>query len=114
MLEHLDDLESDFSAIHHIHIDFEAEQYGGLSSRRFFALAGRIMAYPGVVQARYMAEEQRRQEDHEGVPITDTDRPRTAPRAEPGVKVIPLTPELLANGVDALGLSGVVEYATSG
>ena len=30
-----------------------------------------------------------------------------------GVKVIPLTPEMAAHGMDALGLGGVVDYATS-
>lgn len=121
VLDHLDDLESDFSAIHHIHIDIEGGEFGGLSSRRFFAHAERVAAYPGVIQARLLAEDQRRRAAEEKQPITPDNLPggRVAEADSPsggrnGVKVIPLTPELAAKGMGALGLGGLVDYATSG
>jgi len=114
VIDYLPDIESDFSAIHGIWIDIEASQFAGLTSRRFFQLAERLPAYQGVMQAHVMAEEQRRQEREQGTPVT-------APAAGggggvdgwQGVKVIPLTPEMAAHGMDALGLGGVVDYATS-
>lgn len=42
---HEDDIASDLSAIHHI------RRPGRLPAPRFFALAERLMAYPGVIQA---------------------------------------------------------------
>lgn len=54
VLDHLDDLDSDFSAIHHVH-DFRA-----LPAPRMFALIHRLPAYGGVmaIRAREWAEEQ--------------------------------------------------------
>lgn len=114
MLDYLPDLESDFSAIHNIWIDVEAGQFAGLSSRRFFQTAERLPAYQGVMQAHVMAEEQRRQEREQGTPVTMPTTSGGAPADTwQGVKVIPLTPEMAAHGMDALGLGGVVDYATS-
>ncbi len=108
MLTHLPDLESDFSAIHRISIDFEAGEYGGLSSKRFFQMAERLPAYAGVIQARVAAEQQEQQDDGRR-PVTDD----AISGGDGGpVKVIPLTPEMAAHGMTALGLAGVVDYAT--
>lgn len=63
MVDHLDDLDSDFSAIHHVDM-------WTLPAPRFFKLAYRIAAYAGVMQARVMAEEKERQEAP--VPLTAT------------------------------------------
>lgn len=117
MIDHLDDLESDFSAIHRIHIDIEGGEFDGLTSRRFFALAERVAAYPGVIQARLLAEEQRQREAAKKQPITLDDGGQVVGNGagrDDGVKVIPLTPELAAKGMGALGLAGLVDYATSG
>jgi hypothetical protein len=50
MVDYLDDIESDLSAIHPI------EDPWALPARRFFLLAERLMAYPGVMQLRARAE----------------------------------------------------------
>lgn len=50
MLEHLADLESDFSALHRI------DDMGELPSDRFFRMAYRLAAYGGVMAARQAAE----------------------------------------------------------
>lgn len=51
MLDHLDDLESDFSAIHRIDRMWE------LDGPKFFRLAYRMSAYRGVMRMRAEAEE---------------------------------------------------------
>lgn len=50
MLDHLEDIESDMSAIHRI------DDIHAVSARRFFALVPRLPAYPGVMQVRVQAE----------------------------------------------------------
>jgi hypothetical protein len=111
---YLADLESDFSAIHHIIIDFDGREYGGISSRRFFLMAERLPAYQGVMQARLMAEHQRQEEQRKGGRGATSAPTIDAGAGPDGVKVIPLTPEMAAHGMAALGLAGVVDYATSG
>lgn len=59
-LDHLDDLDSDFSAIHHVP-DFRA-----LPAPRMFALAHRLPAYGGVMAVR--AREWAEQDQPEPVP----------------------------------------------
>lgn len=93
MLEHLRDLESDFSAIHGIQINIDTGDYGGLSGPKFFRMCYRIGAYPGVIQAVVSQEEMRERERHGGV------------------KPVPLTPEMVAAGPGELGpLAGLVEF----
>lgn len=55
MLDHLDDLVSDFSAIHRI------DDIYALGGERFFNLANRVVAYPGVmrIHAELQASAQR-------------------------------------------------------
>lgn len=114
MLDHLADVESDFSAIHGIWIDFGEGEYAGLSSRRLFQMAERLSAYPGVIQALAIAEEDKRLERGRPVaPTTDGGAVIGGGGGFEGVKVIPLTPEMAAHGMGALGLDGVVDYATS-
>ena len=53
MLDHLDDLASDFSAIHRI------TDMSRLTGEAFFKLAFRMSAYQSVMQARVLAEARR-------------------------------------------------------
>lgn len=48
-MEHLDDLESDFSALHRI------DDMYALPGPRFFGFANRLSAYAGIMQARVLA-----------------------------------------------------------
>jgi hypothetical protein len=57
VLDHLDDLESDFSAIHRI------DDIYSMRSRKFFTFAKRIAAYQGAMAAR-VAEEVMQQREH--------------------------------------------------
>jgi hypothetical protein len=50
VLDHLKDLESDFSVLHRV------EDVYSLDGPRFFEFAERIFAYPGVMRARVEAE----------------------------------------------------------
>jgi hypothetical protein len=79
-------------------------------------MAERIVAYPGVVQALLMAEQQKAQEREHGTPVGPATNggPPAGHGGYEDVKVIPLTPELAAGGMAALGLGGVIDYATSG
>lgn len=52
MLDYLDDLESDFSAIHRV------DDIYSLDGPRFFKFAYRMAAYKGVLQARIRAEQE--------------------------------------------------------
>lgn len=63
MVDHLDDLESDFSAIHRVDM-------WSLPAPRFFRFAYRITAYTGVMQARMVNEEKKQEEAP--VPLTAT------------------------------------------
>jgi hypothetical protein len=92
VLDHRADLESDFSAIHHIYIDIEEDDFSGLSANRFFALAERIPAYAGVMQAILLNEEHRKRE-------------RVG-----GAKVVDLTPEMVQSGQALEGLDGLIEW----
>lgn len=51
MLDHLDDLESDFSVFHRV------DDIYAMDSRRFFRLAERIFAYQGVCALKAQADE---------------------------------------------------------
>lgn len=55
VVDHLDDLESDFSAIHHV------PDMLALPGPKFFRMAHRMVAYRGVMRARVEA-----QQDNEG------------------------------------------------
>lgn len=138
MLDHLADLESDFSVFHHIDIDIDADDFGGLSAPRFFRLAERIFAYAGVLQARVIAEQQ------EGEEMGSGNQPTTGGRGDvvassrnhghyedgrpvgPGMHgkpvAVPLTPEMVAGGAlgggygsreDTQALDGLMEYRTA-
>lgn len=74
MLDHLDDLASDFSAIHGIH------DMGALPGPVFYALAERLAAYQGVMAARVAAEA----EDAPAQP-----QPAAHPRRPPAGQVTP-------------------------
>lgn len=52
VLDHLEDLESDFSVFHRV------EDINSLDGPRFFRLALRIFAYEGVMAARLMQQDQ--------------------------------------------------------
>lgn len=101
MTDHLDDLESDFSAIHGIHFDADREDFGSLSAARFFRLAERMPAYEGFMRAIVMSEETRR-------------RKRLGATDGQEVNVIDLTPEMAAGmqapGGAATGLEGLIEF----
>lgn len=89
--DHLHNLESDFSAFHRIDFDADVEDFDGLSSAKFFRLAERIFAYPGVMQALMVSEQEKR-------------------RSRLGTdKVIDLTPEMVAAG-QGPGLEGLIEW----
>lgn len=77
-------------------------------------MAERLPAYVGVIQAMAMAEQHEQHEREHGRPVGPTTNGRTPASGFEGVKVIPLTPELAAGGMAALGLTGVVDYDTSG
>jgi hypothetical protein len=120
--DHLAEIESDLSAIHRYRVDSTADggwecgagEWDGLSSRRFFLLVERLPAYPGVLQAILVNAERERQEREHGTPITDdTIRSRTSaavPETVGGIKVVPLTREMVATGAGHLeGLDGLIE-----
>lgn len=76
VVDHLDDLESDFSAIHHV------PDMLALPGPKFFRLASRMVAYRGVMRARVQAEQDdqggssapaRPRSDVEHVPATRQD-----------------------------------------
>ena len=56
ILESLQDLAADFTAIYHMTIDPELGEYCGLTGPRFVSLALRIMAFPGVMRMRLQNE----------------------------------------------------------
>ncbi len=58
VLDYLDDLESDFSAIHRIEDMYE------LDGPRFFSLAMRLAAYPGVMQVRASEQDEKRRKKY--------------------------------------------------
>ena len=63
-----------------------------MSANRFFALAERIPAYEGVMQALILNEEHRKSE-------------RVG-----GAKVVDLTPEMAQSGQALQGLDGLIEW----
>ena len=79
-LDHLDDLESDFSAFHRV------DDISAMDAPRFFRLAPRLTAYQGVMAARLMAEQQ---EGRGAVPARSDTREvpatRTAFQADPNL-----------------------------
>ncbi len=85
-LDHLDDLESDFSAIHGI------SDMLAMPAPKFFRMAERLPAYRGMVRNVVEQEAHRRREKF-----------GTA-------EVIPLTPEM-ARGMP--GLEGMIEHSTA-
>jgi hypothetical protein len=93
VLDHLDNLESDFSAIHHRRMNIERGEFDGLTAGQFFRLAERIPAYAGVMQALILSEEQKKR-DRVG-----------------GSKIVDLTPEMAASGgVQMQGLQGLIQF----
>jgi hypothetical protein len=73
VLDHLDDLESDFSVFHRV------DDMYAMPAPRFFRLAERIAAYEGVMTARIRAEQAQEQ------PI----------QQEPGARIVEATPEAI-------------------
>lgn len=71
IVDELDDVESDLSAFHRI------DDYRTMTSARFFALALRLGAYSGVVQAREVA----RREEERG------ERPQSTPGRTAAAKI---------------------------
>lgn len=63
VLDHLEDLESDFSAIHGIR-----DMYS-LPGPQFFSLAMRMSAYRGVMAARVAEIQERESKKHKGQPV---------------------------------------------
>lgn len=62
ILNHLDDVDSDFRVFHRV--DGVADgQYGGLTAERFFALAERLPTYHGAVRQVALAEQQENKPD---------------------------------------------------
>lgn len=94
MVDHLHNLESDFSAFHRIDFDADQEDFGGLSAARFFRMAERIFAYQGVMQALMMHDREKTRARH------GTD------------KIVALTPEMVASGQaqNLPGLEGLIEW----
>lgn len=66
VLDHLSDLESDFSAIHRI------DDMYGLPSRKFFAFAYRMPAYAGCMQVALQEDDEQRQLRGNGMVVGDT------------------------------------------
>lgn len=93
MLDNLGSLESDFSAIHHIQMDIDVDDFGGLSAAKFFRMCDRLPAYEGVMH----------------VLVLEQDRKRKA-RAGGAEKIIDLTPEMAAGNGQATGLDGLIEW----
>ena len=88
VLAHLDDLASDFSAIHHV------PDITALSGRAFLRLAHRLTAYQSVMRERYMALMQEQQ----GTPQYG------APQQRQGVTEIPATKAALLSHPDMAGI----------
>jgi hypothetical protein len=114
ILDHLDDLESDFSVFHRI------DNIYGLPAREFVAKAERMSAYAGVMQARVIEEKQREEEG--GVPMQTYNsadvaprRPQAAPQ-RPSERVQALTPDVaVGNGYGARdGWAPVIEWGEAG
>ena len=65
-LDHLADLESDFSAIHGRRIDIDRNEWDGLTGPQFFRMAYRMAAYKGVIRAHVENERERVDRMNEG------------------------------------------------
>lgn len=79
MLDHIDDIESDMSAIHRIGpADLWADDYP-LDARTFFKLARRLFAYKGVMRLR--AEK----EAHDRNPQGTAQSAQKVPMSDPSV-----------------------------
>jgi hypothetical protein len=91
VLLHLDDLASDFSAIHRV------PDITALSGRAFLRLAHRLTAYQGVMRERFTAL-MREQEGPPQVPQYG------APQQRPGVTEIPATKAALMSHPDMAGI----------
>lgn len=68
MLDHIDDLDSDFSAIHRI------DDMWALDGPRFFKLAVRLPAYDGVMRVRVAAEAEQKRPAEPSRPAAGTGR----------------------------------------
>jgi len=105
VLDHLDDLESDFSAIHGI------ENMYDLPSRKFLAMAERLAAYDGVMAARLAKHHTAGQQGHSQPQQT----PQTAPQRPEEVKELPSSLGVLSAALPAEdGFPAVFEVAKGG
>jgi hypothetical protein len=111
VLDHLDDLESDFSVFHRIDNMYD------LPAREFLAKAERLAAYTGVMQARVVAEERERAEGGEsGMPQYRSDQVAARHPSTPSQGSLRAAPELtpataVGNGYGADGgLAAIVEW----
>lgn len=76
MLNHLDDLASDFSVFHRV------DDMGALPARAFFALAERLSAYQGIVAARAAIQAAEEDPEPSGLPERrETPSDQVTPRA---------------------------------
>jgi hypothetical protein len=105
VLDHLDDLESDFSAVHGI------ENMYDLPSRKFLAMAMRISAYEGVMSARLVKKHEAGQQGPTPPPQT----PQTAPQRPEEAKELPSSLGALSAALPAEdGFPAVFEVAKGG
>lgn len=90
MLDHLDDLESDFSAIHRI-----SDIYA-LDGPRFFKLAYRMSAYQGVMRMRTEEQMSREQEAPQRLQVAASRSPRgSAPTGLPAAVIAAKAPHMI-------------------
>lgn len=100
MLDHLDDLASDFSVFHRI------DDITSLPGPVFYRMAARLFAYQGVMQARQMAARQ----DEGDAPAPAPQQgpaPRQMGRDSAGRDVIPATRAAVQSHPE---LAGIIEF----
>lgn len=90
VLDHMDDLESDFSVFHRV------EDITALDGPRFFRLAHRIFAYAGVMAARLAEQEKDR-----------SPAPAARPPGRGGVVEVPLAQLQMDGIVERRSASGL-------
>lgn len=88
----LDDIESDWSAIHRI------SDIRRLSGPRFFAWTMRLFAYPGALQARATVEQAEQQEQPEPQPEPDVPLAARPAYAGDGYRYPPVFEDLTKRG----------------
>lgn len=98
VLDHLADLESDFSAIHRV------DDMYALDTATFFSRVYRMSAYQGVIRMRVEAEQERQERRAQRRPATAA-RPPAAPVAGPGsaptpegARMVPLAALMFESG----------------